>query len=990
MRKVFLIVTISVVLLAAAGSLGLAVPTGNVEAIVDEPILVPAITPNPGDTNLLMIAVRIRDPGGDAFPTQIDLITIRRTGPSTLDDSAVSNLYLYRDVDDSGTLTVGDQLLGTIANPNLASGATFGIPGQLLIQIPNAGNRRFVVIADLRRNYQGIADAQTLTLTFTARADDNLNPGVASSGFATPFPVVPANAPILTTDFVVVPPGVADVATADNTPAGGERANQSETDVVVQEFTITNPASAGANPAQLDTVTIGPTATNTIPNAGVTAFKLYLDGNASGAFEMPGDLLLSTVNVTPTVNLTNGIQFGTHGVLLDAIVDGAVSTYFIAADFAGTLNEGDVLGVQVNGVTYKDNVVTIPAGVSDDHVAGQVWPQGVAAGNETIVLFASDGVDAAGADIGSDGIIHPANTIGRPVMAVNIADAAGDASATDIEYIWVERRFVPGVPLPDAAIQQLQLYQEDGTTPGWQAAEDTLLGTLAAPIVLNDGVSNRFGTAGQRLLSVANGQNETVYVVGNFDGTALVQGQVLGLQMRILVRDGLNPPAGTGLSSRFVAANSQGVVPVRVLTVSQSAVTVGNVTMTSVGTVNISVNVPAPGLGEMDATLNFNPTIVQVDQVESLNTNYTVVTNLLNNPGGIVRFGCFLSGTTPVTSGAIVRVTLDAIAVGTSVLTLTLNTFRNTNGIDLPQNIINGTATVLAAPPANRGDVNGDGVVDITDARWVAEYAIGARVLTAAQLALADVAPPYRPPDTNVDITDARWIAEAAIGLRTLSIMAAKVGPMALASAAQVAVNEAGQLVVSGSTAQLADLQGRLVFDPAAMTVSDVIGLNGFTVLASLVDNEAGEVRFAAANLSGRMVVEGALLQFVFTGDASQAVLDIDILRDVHARDVPVASGASVGTLEFSNYPNPITDVHTTTFAVKGAGAASVEALKVQIFDLSGRLVYEQEEEGTSLDWHTENDYGEVLANGVYLYKLYARINGEWVASEVKKLAILR
>jgi len=106
----------------------------------------------------------------------------------------------------------------------------------------------------------------------------------------------------------------------------------------------------------------------------------------------------------------------------------------------------------------------------------------------------------------------------------------------------------------------------------------------------------------------------------------------------------------------------------------------------------------------------------------------------------------------------------------------------------------------------------------------------------------------------------------------------------------------------------------------------------------------------------------------------------------------PMPPSPSVGAddLEFGNYPNPIVDVHTTTFTVKGAAAYLVGSLKVQIFDLSGRLVYEAEEAGTSLDWHTDSGYGEYLANGVYLYKLYALVNGEWVVSETKKLAILR
>jgi len=100
--------------------------------------------------------------------------------------------------------------------------------------------------------------------------------------------------------------------------------------------------------------------------------------------------------------------------------------------------------------------------------------------------------------------------------------------------------------------------------------------------------------------------------------------------------------------------------------------------------------------------------------------------------------------------------------------------------------------------------------------------------------------------------------------------------------------------------------------------------------------------------------------------------------------------GFDTGALEFGNSPNPIKDVNTTTFSVKGAMAAFVSAIKVQIFDLAGRLVFERETAGASLDWHTDNDYGEYLANGVYLYKMWALVDGRWVVSSTRKLAILR
>ena len=105
---------------------------------------------------------------------------------------------------------------------------------------------------------------------------------------------------------------------------------------------------------------------------------------------------------------------------------------------------------------------------------------------------------------------------------------------------------------------------------------------------------------------------------------------------------------------------------------------------------------------------------------------------------------------------------------------------------------------------------------------------------------------------------------------------------------------------------------------------------------------------------------------------------------------MPPTVGISAENLVFGNFPNPVVDINTTTFAVKGAAAHLVEELKVQIFDLSGELVYEAQVFGNRHDWHTDDNHGELLANGVYLYKLSVLINGQWRVSEVMKVVILR
>ncbi len=106
---------------------------------------------------------------------------------------------------------------------------------------------------------------------------------------------------------------------------------------------------------------------------------------------------------------------------------------------------------------------------------------------------------------------------------------------------------------------------------------------------------------------------------------------------------------------------------------------------------------------------------------------------------------------------------------------------------------------------------------------------------------------------------------------------------------------------------------------------------------------------------------------------------------------MPPTPNVDTADLVFGNHPNPVTDIHTATFEVKGAGAGFVSAVKLKIYDPSGELVYESEEvAGTSLEWHTENNCGEYLANGTYQYRMYAKVEEQWLVSTVKTVVIMR
>jgi hypothetical protein len=90
------------------------------------------------------------------------------------------------------------------------------------------------------------------------------------------------------------------------------------------------------------------------------------------------------------------------------------------------------------------------------------------------------------------------------------------------------------------------------------------------------------------------------------------------------------------------------------------------------------------------------------------------------------------------------------------------------------------------------------------------------------------------------------------------------------------------------------------------------------------------------------------------------------------------------------NVPNPIQDTHTTTFKILGICPCDVQELRIEIYNLSGKIVWEGETLEPTLSWHTENQLGQVLANGVYLYRAKVRVGNTWILTQIEKLVILR
>ena len=107
-------------------------------------------------------------------------------------------------------------------------------------------------------------------------------------------------------------------------------------------------------------------------------------------------------------------------------------------------------------------------------------------------------------------------------------------------------------------------------------------------------------------------------------------------------------------------------------------------------------------------------------------------------------------------------------------------------------------------------------------------------------------------------------------------------------------------------------------------------------------------------------------------------------------------------------YPNPMHNFTTFMFKLRGADPSLVEDLRIRIYTISGRIVrefdlindpFELEAGGLQIGWNrvpwdgTDED-GDLLANGVYLYRVFLRAEGEEMMvnneSGIEKIAIVR
>ena len=213
--------------------------------------------------------------------------------------------------------------------------------------------------------------------------------------------------------------------------------------------------------------------------------------------------------------------------------------------------------------------------------------------------------------------------------------------------------------------------------------------------------------------------------------------------VNVTMDDGVNPIVHDNTRSITVAKTSVAII------------SIGNAS----GTVTIPITIEdCVNVGACDITLTYDPSIVNVTNVTGGDLDATVA-NLEHTDEGWVRIGAFQTDNSRL-SGTITfaNVMLEAgSAGGTCFLNLSVTTFKDATAVGnpMPYVVKNGTYTA-----AMNGDVNGNGVVDMHDAMYLAKHVLNTPGFTEIVAEAADVNG-----DGGVTSHDVMYLAKYLIGI---------------------------------------------------------------------------------------------------------------------------------------------------------------------------------------------------------------------------------
>jgi uncharacterized repeat protein (TIGR01451 family) len=329
------------------------------------------------------------------------------------------------------------------------------------------------------------------------------------------------------------------------------------------------------------------------------------------------------------------------------------------------------------------------------------------------------------------------------------------------------------------------------------------------------------------------------------------------------------------------------------------------------------------------------------------------------------------------------------------------------------------TETPLIAFYVTCGDVDNDSKVELSDAMKAAQFALGTALPSPAEEAASDVVAPFG----IIDVRDATFIAEVAIGIRpgcpANNANAARKRSSENAATMLLTENESAirlsiehQQLMAGHSSTLrifgrsvlgglqAGPQGGLRFDPRVIQIRDIRSSSGYTLLAQQIDNSRGSVRFLLVALNRLPQEAGPVLELDLEaigspGARTAVTLELDKAFDLEMREskaiiehgsIVLGDVESLSVARTFVTSQPVRRSPSVQFVVEGKG---VKEMSLIVFDTNGSLVMQAHTQATSLEWKLTDRGGRLVANGVYFYVLRVRgYDGKIFQNKLGKLVI--
>jgi len=193
------------------------------------------------------------------------------------------------------------------------------------------------------------------------------------------------------------------------------------------------------------------------------------------------------------------------------------------------------------------------------------------------------------------------------------------------------------------------------------------------------------------------------------------------------------------------------------------------------------------------------------------------------------------------------------------------------------------------------------------------------------------------------------------------------------------------------------------------VNISDETGVNttgtgiGHKLEGILNDNESSPIDFTEY-FTGDLDAGGksGTINYQFNGlergEYKIKVKAWDVFNNFSSEEsyFTVVDGNELVIRDVYNYPNPFSA--NTTFTFKKNQQNGIFHVKVKVYTVAGRMIKElerinisEEENFVKLDWDGRDEDGNLLANGVYLYKIIIKsLDGQFNKSVLGKLAIIR